>query len=272
MKQRRLIDTVGMTARPGRRQDISGEVLPAVRDEARALVPVGEAARALAPMPPQSRPVISITLPQMEREDADEQPVSEYERRKAQRGVTWESDVRVPFAQAVLTAGAFGVMAGLLAWAFTWSWRVPVVVLALAVAIAWLWRLRLLDALLWEVETITQRDVNQDGRIGRPAAGYTVANPHVARQTAARSQRESAAERQRAALVAFTHRCYLSGTSEAAHGVKATGPDREAYVKARDALLSLGIAAWRNAERPRAGWQLAVTEAEAMALLSEHVL
>lgn len=263
MKRRRLIDTVGMAERPGRRNDVSGEVLP--RE--------GEPTRALAPVAARPAPVISITLPQPRADDnSEDAPLSEYERRKAQRAVSLETDVKVPLAQAVITAGALGVMAGLLAWAFAWSWRVPVVVMALGLAIAWLWRLRLVDALLWEVETVTGRDVNGDGRVGRPARAYTVANPHDARAAAQRSQLERQAEQERAALVTFVHRCYTAGTSEAAHGVKATGPDREQYVKARDVLLSLGIAAWRNPERPRAGWVLAVSEAEALALVSEHVL
>ena len=260
--RRQLIDTVGFVERPERRHDVTGELLPA-EAESRALAPVNV---------PTRQPVISIQLPQARADATDDAPVSEYERRKAQRLVTWESDVKVPVAQAGMTALAFGIMAALLAWAFGWSWRVPIVVTALAVALAWLWRLRLVDGLLWEIETIAQRDVNHDGRIGKPAQGFTVANPHVARQTAQRSARENEAEQQRAALVAFVHRCYVVGCSEAAHGVKATGPDREAYVKARDVLLALGVAAWRNPERPRAGWTLAVTEAEALALVSEHVL
>ncbi len=261
MKQRRLIDTVGMVEHRARRQDITGEVLPR---ESRALVPV----------PQPTRPVISITLPEAGWAAADDTdlPVSEYERRRPRRNTTWESDVSVPFWQAFFTAVAFSVMAGLLAWAFAWSWRVPVVVLALTLAVSWLWRLRLADALLWEVEAITQRDLDHDGRIGKPAQGYTVANPHEARQQAQRSQRASKAEQDRAALVQFIHRCYTAGCSEAAHGVKATGPDREAYVKARDVLLSLGVAAWRNPDRPRGGWRMTVSEAEALALVSEHVL
>ena len=259
--RRQLIDTVGFVERPERRHDVTGELLPA-EAESRALAPVNV---------PTRQPVISIQLPQARADATDDAPVSEYERRKAQRPVTWESDVKVPVAQAGMTALAFGIMAALLAWAFGWSWRVPIVVTALAVALAWLWRLRIVDALLWQVEVIAQRDVNHDGRIG-PPTGYTVANPHVARQQAGRSARADAAERQRAALVAFLHRCYTAGCSEQAHGVKATGPDRAAYVAARDTLLALGIATWRNAERPRAGWVLAVSEAEALALLSEHVL
>ncbi len=265
MRQRRLIDTVGMVKRPAKRKEITGEVLPALADEGRALVPINT----------QPAQVIGINLPQPGRVDEtadDDTPSSEYERRRVQRAVTWESDVRVPAAQACLTALAFGVMAGLLALAFGWSWRIPAVVLALALAVSWLWRLRLVDGLLWEIETVTGRDLNHDGHKGNPARDYTLANPHDARQQAQRSQRTSKAEQDRAALVQFIHRCYTAGCSEAAHGVKATGPDREQYVKARDVLLSLGVAAWRNPDRPHGGLRMVVVEAEVLALVSQHVL
>ncbi len=257
MATRRIVDTAPLhtTARPLRRESVDGELLPALPEDVR---------------PAQPAPLIRITLPRTDL--ANDSPVSAYETRKAQRAVTWESDVKVPFAQTVITAFLLAVGAGMLAIAFRWSWRVPVIVFGAALVLAWLWRLHLADSLLWAIETVTQHDVNNDGRVGRPAQTYTVANPHDARAQAQRAQRESEAEHNRAALVAFVKTCYTTGTSESAHGVKATGPDREAYVKARDVLLSLGVAKWRNPDRPRAGWFMAVTEAEALRIMTNHVL
>ena len=253
---RRLVDTVAAVEHPVRRQNIDGELLPAEDVPTRALAPV-------------TRPVISIRVPQANQVD-DAGPV--YERRTARGSLALESDVFVPGLQAVFTALVFAVMAGLLAWALGWSWRVPVAVLGLSLGLAWLWRLRLVDALLWQVETLTGRDMTGDGRIGKPTRAYTTVNAHDARAQAQRSQRDTEAETQRAALVAFVHRCSTAGTSEIAHGIKASGPDRDAYVRARDVLLALGIAQWRNPERPRAGWQMAVSESEALALLKVHLL
>jgi len=65
-----------------------------------------------------------------------------------QRTPALESDFLVPGAQAIATAGAAAICAGLLAWALGWSWRVPVVVGALTLAGSWLWRLGVVDRLL----------------------------------------------------------------------------------------------------------------------------
>ncbi len=173
MATRRLIDTIPAhyTQRNLSRQEIEGELLPALPEDVRP--PEGWRPRLPAP-------VIQLHLPQAHQED---ESVAQYETRKAQRAVTWESDVQVPAAQAFLTSCAFGVMAGLLAWAAGWSWRVPVIVFAVVLALAWLWRLRLADALLWQIETITQRDLDGDRYVGRPTvnAAPVLVNPSEAR-------------------------------------------------------------------------------------------
>ena len=256
MKNRRLIETVHLPTveRSLRRQESAGELLPALPEDVRR---------------PDPGAIIRINLPPARLE---ENARTEYETRKPQRAATWESDVKVPLAQAALTACAFGLGAGLVTWAAGWSWRVPVVTFTLVLTGAWLWRLRLVDSLLWSIESVIERDVTGDGNIGKPSRPYTLANPHEARQTAAKSQRDQQAEERRAALVRFLHTCYVTGTSEAAHGIEASGPDRAAYVEARDVLLSLGIAQWRNVDRPRAGWTMTVSEAEALTIMSRHLL
>lgn len=248
---RRLVDTA--------RLDVTGDVLPA--DPGRELVPYDPGRRAW--------PVIRLELPTAEDDPA---PAMTWEKRTLQRQPGLESDVRVPLAQAVLTALAAGILAACAAWAFGWPARTVALVFGVSLAAAWLWRLRLADSLLWATETITGRDVNRDGAIGRPAQSFTLANPAQARQDAAQHVATAEDAAARAELLAFVHRCYTVGTSEGAHGVKASGPDRAAYVRQRDALLALGIAAWRNPERPRAGWKMAVSYQRATELIAKHVL
>lgn len=196
----------------------------------------------------------------------------EHETRQAGRGATMEGDVLVPLAQAGITALAIGLMAGLLALALRWRWQVPVVAFALSLAGGWFWRLRFVDKLLWAIETWTETDLTGDGQVGRPVVSYTVANPAVARAEVAREGQRSEQDAQRAELVAFTDRCFRLGTSESAHGIRAGGPDRDEYLKRRDVLLSLGIGRWRNPDRPRAGWTLAVSHERARQLIARHVL
>lgn len=258
MSKWNLIDTVP-TYRETRsltRHEIEGELLPALPED-------------VQPRWPQ--PVIQLHLPQARQED---QPFAQYETRKAQRAVTWESDVKVPAAQAWLTACAFGIMAGLLAWAAGWSWRVPVIVFAVAVALAWLWRLRLVDDLRWQIETFTQRDLDGDHHIGRPTINATpvLVNPSEARATAGRIQQANAGQAELVDLIAFTTKCANLGTSEAAQGIPPAPAARAAFAKKRDILIDLGVAEWRDPERRRLGWQLSLTPAQATPILRRHVM
>lgn len=259
MTIRKLIDSVDASwpQRTPHRQAVEGELLPALREDVR---------------PPA--PLIHISLG--DQVDQDDGAVTQYETRKAQRAVSMEADVRVPFAQAGLTACAFGIMAGLLAWAAGWSWRVPVVAFALVLASAWLWRLRLADALLWQIETITQRDLDGDRQVGRPgprsSAATLLVNPSEARATAGRIQRANADDAELVDLLAFVNRCANLGTSEAAQGIPPAPAARAAFARKRDVLIDLGVAAWRDPERRRLGWQLTMTPAQATPLLRRHVM
>jgi hypothetical protein len=184
------------------------------------------------------------------------------------------ADVIVPGLQALLTALAFGSGVGLIAWAFGWSWRVPLVVMGLAVIAGWLWRLHVVDRLLWRIETALRRDLNRDGATGQPTLEhpFTVVDQVEARATAHQVQALDDESEKRDELLSFLARCYTHGTSEAAHRIKAGGPDRDKYLDCRDTLLDLGVGAWKNTERPRAGWILTMSEADAEELVMRHVL
>lgn len=193
-----------------------------------------------------------------------------HETRTPRRDPGLESDVIVPGLQAVFTALAAGIGAALLAWALSWSWRVPVIVLALALIAAWAWRLRLTDRLLWQIETWTGQDLNQDGATGKPAVSFAVANPAQARAAIAQETRQAAQLAERETLLRFVDTCFVMGTSESAQGIAAG--DRADYVRMRDTLLSLGAAKWKNPSRPKAGWVMAVSRERARQIIAKHVL
>lgn len=255
--RRRLIDTG--------RMDLTGEVLPA--EGGRDIIPWEarevEAARHPAPM-------IHISLPRL-RDDTDTAPAMTYERRSLQREPSIESDFILPALQAFGVATSMMILAAIASWSFGWSWRVSAIAFGLALAYMLVARLRHMDSLLWSVETLTGHDINGDGHTGQPAA-FALVNPAAARADARKDVDATEQAAQRAELVAFVHRCYTVGTAEAAHGVKAGGPDRTQYLRQRDTLMALGIAAWRNPARPKAGWKVAVSYQKAQELLARHVL
>ena len=167
---------------------------------------------------------------------------------------------------AALTVGAMG-----LTMAFGWSLRVVAATFALSLVGSWFWRLGYSDKVLWSVESWLGRDVNGDGSTGRPALGFATINPGAARATVARQTAQNDTEARTEALQAFVDRCYLSGTSEGAHGITASGPDRDNYTACRDTLLRLGLAQWRNPERPRGGWVMVADPATCKAIVGNHV-
>lgn len=248
MRERRLAELA--------RLDLSGEVLPP------------ESGHELVPYEPARRwPVIRLDLPQAE----DDAPAMTWEKRTAQRQPGMESDVRVPIAQAAMTALTVGILAACCAWALEWPARTVALVFGVTLALSWLWRLRLADSLLWATETLTGH-MNPAAATPRTGHAFTLANPAEARTEAQRDTRTAENEAAKTELLAFVHRCYTVGTPEMAHGVKAGGPDRTAYLRQRDVLMSLGIAAWKNPERPKAGWKMAVSYARAQELIAKHVL
>lgn len=103
-------------------------------------------------------------------------PGATYTKRQPARPASVESDVLVPFWQAVISA----VLGGVLVLVITvflsieneWSlWVPPLSFLgatALILFCAWLWRLGAHCKLLWLVEMITGKDLDQDGQKGPP--------------------------------------------------------------------------------------------------------
>jgi len=214
-------------------------------------------------------PLLSIHLPALR--DEPDAPSMTWERRTLQREPSVESDFLLPVLQAFGVAASAMIVTAVLAWYFSWHWRVVLLVFGLALAYMLVARLRHMDSLLWATETLTGTDINGDGHTGQPGH-VALVNPALARAAAAHDVDATEQAAQRAELLAFMHRCYVTGTSEGAHGVKASGPDRQSYVRQRDVLLSLGIAQWKSEGRPKAGWKMAVSYQRAQELVAKHVL
>jgi hypothetical protein len=196
----------------------------------------------------------------------------EHEIRRPARAPGLASDFAVPALQAFATGIAGAVVAGVGVMLWDWQLRVILIAFGLTFASAWVWRLRLADALLWEVERLTGFDINHDGNLGQPGRAVLV-NPATARAEVMRETADTTAEAERQELARFLHRCFTTGTSEAAHGItRGSGSQRADYIRRRDVLLSLGIAQWRNENRPSAGWRIAVSHHRAVELLARHIL
>jgi hypothetical protein len=194
---------------------------------------------------------------------------------KPHRDPTPAADVAVPALQATITAtvGALLLLAiALLAMRAPWqdALRAGGLAWAALLAGAWLWRLHVVDGILQEIERIIGRDLTGDGMIGR--APHTVLlDPDQARHTIEAQRREAQDAGELAALLAFVDKCFVSGTSERAHGAKPNTTAREQYIAHRDTLLRLGLAAWRNEDRPTAGWILTTSRQKAHQVIAAHI-
>jgi hypothetical protein len=242
-RRRMLADATRTT--PVRRYDITGDLLP--REET-SLGPVDY--RRI----PAAEPVGYVQTTQ-----------------QARHAPTVESAVLYPLFTAIGTALALTMGAAALALLFGWPAKVVPITFGLSLALAWFWRLGFADKVLWSVETWTGKDLDNDHSIGKPALGFAVVNKARARDAVAHEAAQNATETRQTALQAFVDVCYLHGTSEASHGITASGPDRENYVKCRDVLFSLGLAAWKNPNRPRGGWVMVADPATAKAIVAGHV-
>ena len=121
------------------------------------------------------------------------------------------------------------------------------------------------------MESWTGRDLDHDHNIGRPALQFATVNGGAARARVARETAQNDTEARQAALQAFCDVCFLHGTSEGAHGIEASGPDRVNYVACRDELMRLGLAAWKNPDRPKGGWVMVADPATCKGIVAGHV-
>jgi hypothetical protein len=241
-RRRRMLRAVTQPAKV-RRYDLSGELLPAEETS--------------------SGPVRYDRLPAA--------PVAYLvEQRRAQYQPTVKSAFIVPLLTATFTAVSVTLAAGVLALAFGWPAKVVLLTFPLALLGAWTWRLGWADRMLYAVERVTHTDLDGDGYQGAPMTSHLAAvQPEAARADVARQTRQTADGERLAWLQSFVHRCYAVGCSESAQGIKPG--ERARYLEARDLLLRLGLAEWRDAANKRLGWGLVADEPTAIAIIAEHV-
>jgi hypothetical protein len=96
-------------------------------------------------------------------------------------------------------------------------------------------------------------------------------NPGAAREASGRIAGAHAGAIRTAELLSFLGRCAAVGTSEGRQGVGTSPQARAHYAALRDALIDLGIGAWRDPNRRAAGWLLTMTPEQAAPIISRHV-
>jgi hypothetical protein len=215
-------------------------------------------------LPPEQTSLSTYQVPR-----AAPAPSYQVENRQPRHVQNLETGFLVPFATAGGTAIALTIAAGALALAFGWPVKTVLIIFALSLAGGWLWRLGVADKIIWNVERVTRQDLDGDGTIGAPMTHLAVIQPEAARQDIARQTRQTTANERLVWLQAFVHRCYVMGCSESAQGIKPG--DRARYLEARDLLLRLGLAVWRDEANKRLGWQMTTDEATAVAIITHHV-
>ena len=182
------------------------------------------------------------------------------------------SDLLVPLGQAVITAGIAALVVGVLGAIAGRGDVLRLVGVAFVgvLAVAWLWRLGVVDSLLSVVERITQ-EIDGDEEEAEDPAHAMLENPNQARQTAGRIAEQHAGAIKTAELLSFLTRCAVVGTSEGKLGIGTSPQARAHYAALRDALIDLGIGAWRDPNRRAAGWLLTMTPEQAAPIISRHV-
>lgn len=165
-----------------------------------------------------------------------------------------------------LAAGlALGVEPGALAAGLGLGW---VVVASGTAAVDWFLQRGRLQESLWVHEVREAGAARPDPAPAREG-GWLAVNAGEARASAVVDEVEAGRRARVEGLVGFVRRCAELGTSEAAHGV--TPATREGFCANRDVLIEIGAARWRGVSA-RAGWELAVSPAEAVGLVKRHVV
>lgn len=178
---------------------------------------------------------------------------------------TRETQAVIPLLISAAIAGAVLLMATVAALRWSWDWIVPPIAGGVVFIVVMAARLAIADELVRVVEEISQRDVNRDGQIGAPRPGTTtIYRPPALPPALDRSQMRQAE------LIAFVDRCLEVGTSERAQGVK-TPAQAAAHNSMRNDLLRIGVAEWKDLERPSLGWRIVVDSAEARQLIAAHI-
>ena len=165
------------------------------------------------------------------------------------REPTVAGDVRVPLAQAAITAGAITLPVALLTASQSGSPWLPISAFGLTFTGAWLLLLADHRSLLRTVERITQRDLDGDGRVADKPV-------EVERRVSFNAVELSPTGRYLRSRRIVVPRGDERAIAEMARGVSAGKPltqrewahfyNRDEFNALRDTLIQLGYAAWRD--------------------------
>jgi len=151
-----------------------------------------------------------------------------------------------------------------------WQWEPLAGVVGAVGLLVWAWRIVLGDRLLWKSETVSGRDLDGDGVIGRPEHPFVLTNRDESRRKADALAAQVWRESRAAELIRFAAACAASGTSEAAQGVGSKA-QRAAYIERRDALFDLGLATWKNPAVPNSAWVLKLSPEQTAEFIENYV-
>src|SRR3990172_3464353 len=180
-----------------------------------------------------------------------------HERITPTRGATIEGDVRVPLAQAAITAVAVTVPIALLTASGHGSAWIPISAFGITLTASWLWLLADHRSLLRTIERTTQRDLDHDGRIAEQPIIKRVSFNAVEQTAAGRYLRSRRIDIPRGDEKAI---------AEVARGVSADEPftqRRWAHLRSeehtselQDTLIQHGYAVWRDSNDRKLGIDL----------------
>ena len=180
-----------------------------------------------------------------------------HERITPTRGATIEGDVRVPLAQAAITAVAVTVPIALLTASGHGSAWIPISAFGVTLTASWLWLLADHRSLLRTIERITQRDLDHDGRIAEQPIIKRVSFNAVEQTAAGRYLRSRRIDIPRGDEKAIV---------EMARGISADEPftqrrwahlyNRDEFNTLRDTLIQHGYIVWRDNNNHNSGVDL----------------
>jgi len=180
------------------------------------------------------------------------------ERTSPARAASVESDVSVPLLQSAVTGMVFMLGSVPFVVAAHGAWYVPLLIGGGTFAIAWGVLLRAHRSLLWVVETITNRDIDQDGAIGTSPPPDVHVELSIGDEEGKRYEYEDLPVGRKGGyhgLRAFA-RAVTTGNPPASFAEREAavyGYTRAEWQRLRNKFLDHNWAAWNNAHEPKQG-------------------
>lgn len=172
------------------------------------------------------------------------------------RPASLESDVKVPLAQAAITGGVAIIGIGMLALAFHWPIVIAPAVGGGVFILAWVVLLIDHRSLLKTIETIINRDLDGDKRVGPVAMPPVRVEYHEHEEQRDRTVFSDLPVPRRAGpagLITFARAVALQGDTFSERTAGDHGYTREEWQELRDEFIEQAWAAWNHPNEPRQG-------------------